>query len=227
MHEGTRRRQQVTSNVDNRDLSSFASEVQRRIRSEISLPSDVSVVVGGAEQARVTARNELLFHSVIAAIVIVMLLSLVLANVRNVLLVLANIPFALAGGVLILVVTGGALSIGAMVGFISLFGVSMRNSILMVSHYEELVTQESKPWNVATAFQGASERLLPILMTALVVALGLLPIAIGSEEAGKEIEGPMAIVILGGLITSMILNLLVLPTLAIRFARFAPKNFTP
>ncbi|WP_116808525.1 efflux RND transporter permease subunit [Steroidobacter cummioxidans] len=224
MHEGTRRRQQVTSDVDGRDLSSFTHEVQRKIRAEIALPSDVSVVVTGAEQARVTARNELLFHSVIAAIVIIMLLSLVLANLRNLLLVLANIPFALAGGVLILVVTGGALSIGAMVGFISLFGVSMRNSILMISHYEELVTQEGKPWNVATAFQGATERLLPIVMTALVVALGLLPIAIGSEEAGKEIEGPMAIVILGGLLTSMILNLLVLPTLALRFARFAPKS---
>jgi Cu/Ag efflux pump CusA len=109
-----------------------------------------------------------------------------------------------------------------MVGFISLFGISTRNSILLISHYEELVTREGKSWDVATAFQGASERLLPIVMTALVVALGLLPIAIGSDEAGKEIEGPMAIVILGGLMTSMVLDLLVLPALAIRFARFKP-----
>jgi Cu/Ag efflux pump CusA len=90
----------------------------------------------------------------------------------------------------------------------------------MISHYEELVTREGRPWGLATALQGASERLVPIVMTALVVALGLLPIAVGSEEAGKEIEGPMAIVILGGLVTSMLLNLLVLPALAVRFGRF-------
>jgi CzcA family heavy metal efflux pump len=224
MHEGTQRRQQVTSDVVDRDLSSFARAVQEKLRSDVTLPAGVSVVVGGAEQARVTARNELLLHSAFVLVVIVMLLSLVFANRRNLFLVLANIPFALAGGVLILLLTGGALSIGAMVGFISLFGISMRNSILMISHYEELVTREGQPWGVATALRGASERLVPIVMTALVVALGLLPIAVGSEEAGKEIEGPMAIVILGGLVTSMILNLLVLPALAIRFARFPPRR---
>ncbi len=223
VHEGTQRRQQVSADVVGRDLKSFAQAVQEKLRSSITLPPGVSVAVGGAEQARVTAQNELLLHSAFVAIVIVMLLSLVFANRRNLLLVLANIPFALAGGVLILIVTGGALSIGAMVGFISLFGISMRNSILMMSHYEELVTREGKPWGVATALQGASERLVPIVMTALVVALGLLPIAVGSEEAGKEIEGPMAIVILGGLATSMMLNLLVLPALAIRFARFESR----
>ncbi|WP_129774571.1 efflux RND transporter permease subunit [Peristeroidobacter soli] len=220
MHEGTQRRQQVTSDVVGRDSSSFAQAVQEKLRSDIALPPDVSVVVGGAEQARVTAQNELLLHSAFVVIVIVMLLSMVFANRRNLLLVMANIPFALAGGVLILLLTGGALSIGAMVGFISLFGISMRNSILMISHYEELVTREGRPWGLATALQGASERLVPIVMTALVVALGLLPIAVGSEEAGKEIEGPMAIVILGGLVTSMLLNLLVLPALAVRFGRF-------
>ena len=220
VHEGTQRRQQVTSDIEGRDLSSFTEALKQKIRSDVTLPPNVSLLVGGASEARATARNELLFHSATAIVAIVLLLSLVLANTRNVLLVLANIPFALAGGVLILVVTRGALSIGAMVGFISLFGISMRNSILMIAHYEELISQERKPWGVATAFQGASERLLPILMTALVVALGLLPIALGSEEAGKEIEGPMAIVILGGLVTSMVLNLLVLPVLAIRYAQF-------
>ncbi len=136
------------------------------------------------------------------------------------LLVLANLPFALAGGVLIAALTGGSLSIGSLVGFISLFGISTRNSILMISHYETLVVEEGMTWGPETAFRGAVERLLPILMTALVVALGLLPIALGSEEAGKEIEGPMAIVILGGLVTSTALNLLVLPTLALRYGRF-------
>ena len=140
------------------------------------------------------------------------------------LLVPANVPFALAGGVLAAWLTGGSLSVGSLVGFVSLFGISTRNSILMISHYEDLVAVEGRQWDLRTAVRGATERLLPILMTALVVALGLLPIAIGAEEAGKEIEGPMAIVILGGLITSTALNLLVLPTLALRFGRFTPLN---
>jgi len=136
------------------------------------------------------------------------------------LLVLANLPFALAGGALGTLLSGGSLSIGSLVGFISLFGISARNSILLISHYEELVLKEGVPWGVETAMRGASERLVPILMTALVVALGLLPIALQSGEAGKEIEGPM--VILGGLVTSTMLNLLVLPALALRYRKFDP-----
>jgi Cu/Ag efflux pump CusA len=141
-------------------------------------------------------------------------------------LVLANLPFALAGGALGVLVSGGSLSIGSLVGFISLFGISMRNSILLISHYEELVLSEGAIWGMETAMRGATERLVPILMTALVVALGLLPIALQSGEAGKEIEGPMAIVILGGLVTSTMLNLLVLPALALRYGRFGPPPRT-
>ena len=96
----------------------------------------------------------------------------------------------------------------------------MRNSIMMISHFEHLVNVEQLPWGAETAMRGATERLIPILMTALVTALGLLPLALGSGEAGREIEGPMAIVILGGLVTSTLLNLLVLPTLALRFGKF-------
>ena len=98
----------------------------------------------------------------------------------------------------------------------------MRNSIMMISHFEHLVTVENQPWNLQTALRGASERLNPILMTVLVTGLGLLPLAIGAGETGREIEGPMAIVILGGLITSTLLNLIILPALALRFGRFGP-----
>ena len=135
---------------------------------------------------------------------------------------LVNIPFALVGGVLAVFVTGGLLSLGSLVGFVTLFGVTIRNSILLVSHYDHLVSVEGRPWGPDTALRGADERLVPILMTALVTALGLLPLALGSGEAGREIEGPMAIVILGGLLTSTLLNLLILPTLALRFGRFHP-----
>src|SRR5713101_7878118 len=108
-----------------------------------------------------------------------------------------------------------------MVGFVTLFGITLRNSIMLISHFEHLVQHEGIAWGMEAALRGASERLVPILMTAIVTALGLLPLAIGSGEAGREIEGPMAVVILGGLITSTALNLLVLPALALRNGRFA------
>jgi len=117
----------------------------------------------------------------------------------------------------------GSLSLGTLVGFVTLFGITMRNSIMMVSHFEHLVNVEKLPWCMETALRGATERLVPILMTALVTALGLLPLALGSGEAGREIEGPMAIVILGGLVTSTALNLLVLPTLAFRYGKLDAK----
>lgn len=150
----------------------------------------------------------------------VLLLAIVLGNVRHLLLVLANLPFALVGGVLAVFASGGLLSVGSLVGFVTLFGITTRNSILLISHYEHLVGVEGARWGLDTVLRGASERLVPILMTALVTAFGLLPLAIGSSQPGREIEGPMAIVILGGLLTSTVLNLLVLPALALRFGRF-------
>jgi Cu/Ag efflux pump CusA len=107
-----------------------------------------------------------------------------------------------------------------MVGFVTLFGITLRNSILMIAHYEYLVEAEGRPWGLDAAIQGAADRLTPILMTSIVTGLGVLPLAIGMGDPGREIEGPMAIVILGGLLTSMMLNLLVLPTLALRYGRF-------
>jgi len=117
-------------------------------------------------------------------------------------------------------VTGGVLSIGSLVGFVTLFGITLRNAIMLISHYSHLVEVEGLVWGKDAAIRGAAERLSPILMTALVTALGLLPLALTSGAPGNEIEGPMAAVILGGLITSTLLNLLILPTLALRYGRF-------
>jgi Cu/Ag efflux pump CusA len=119
------------------------------------------------------------------------------------------------------------LSLGSMVGFITLFGITLRNSILMIAHYEHLVSVEGARLTLATAIQGVADRLNPILMTSIVTAPGVLPLAIGMMEPGREVEGPMAVVILGGLVTSMALNLLVLPTLALRYGRFEVKTRVP
>lgn len=220
VHEGGQRRQQVSCNVIGRDSAGFLSELKRRVAAEAALPSGVYVSYSGSAEATGGAQKELLAHSLLAGVVIVMLLAIVFGNGRNLLLVLANTPFALVGGVLAVFAGGGLLSIGSLVGFVTLFGISMRNSIMMISHYEHLIRHEGCDWNWETAMRGAIERLTPILMTALVTGLGLLPLALGSGRAGGEIEGPMAIVILGGLITSTTLNLLVLPVLAFRYGRF-------
>ncbi len=151
---------------------------------------------------------------------VVMILSIITRSWRNLVLILANTPFALIGGVVAVYISGAILTIGSMVGFVALFGISLRNSIMMISHYEHLVTVDGKPWGLATAIKGAGARLTPIVMTSLVTALGLAPLAAGMAEPGREVQGPMAMVILGGLFSSLLLNLLVLPTLTLRFGRF-------
>ncbi|RZK76482.1 MAG: AcrB/AcrD/AcrF family protein, partial [Methylobacterium sp.] len=118
--------------------------------------------------------------------------------------------------------TGAVISLGSIVGFVTLFGISLRNAIMLIAHYEHMVAREGRTWDAATASEGAGDRLVPILMTSLVTGLGLLPLALGAGEPGREIEGPMAIVILGGLVTSTVLNLAILPALALRYGRFAP-----
>jgi CzcA family heavy metal efflux pump len=222
LHDGTRRYQEVSCNVEGRDHASFAEAATRQILQSVKFTGDTYPQFLGVAAQQSAARKEILVHSLLAGAGILLLLSIVFNRARNLVLVLANLPFALVGGVLAVYFSGGSLSVGSLVGFVTLFGITTRNSIMMVSHFEHLVEAEGKTWGLETALRGASERLLPILMTALVTALGLLPIAIGSESAGREIEGPMALVILGGLATSTLLNLLVLPTLALRFGRFDP-----
>lgn len=218
-HEGARRLQTVTANVAGRDVASFAQELGSRV-SRIALPRGVYVEMAGSAVAEQTARRELLFRSLLAAAGIVMLLWMAFGSTRRTLLVLANLPFALVGGVLAVFATGGLLSLGSLVGFVTLFGISTRNAIMLISHYDHLVRVEGAVWGPETALRGAAERLGPILMTALVSGLGLLPLALGSGDPGREIEGPLAIVILGGLVTSTVLSLFVLPALALRFGRF-------
>ncbi len=231
MHEGARRRQTVTCATSGRDVTSFVAEAKRQVAAKVSFPGGTYAVFSGAAQAKAQAQQQLLLHSAIAAVGILLLLSIALGNARNLLLVLANVPFSLVGGILAVWLTQklgvadeGGLTIGSLVGFVTLFGITTRNSIMMISHFEHLVDQEGMTWGLDAAIRGASERLIPILMTATVTALGLLPLALGTGEAGREIEGPMAIVILGGLITSTILNLFVLPTLALRYGRFVPRE---
>jgi CzcA family heavy metal efflux pump len=219
LHEGGRREQIVTCNVEGRALDSFVAQAQRKIGA-LKLARGTHVEFGGEAEARAGALRQIFLNSIIAAVLIFVLLFLAFGNLRNLTLVLINVPFALVGGILAAWLGGGYLSLGSIVGFVTLFGITMRNSIMMISHFEHLVGSEGMTWGRATVLRGASERLLPIMMTATVTALGVLPLALASQTPGREIEGPMAIIILGGLITSTALNLLVLPSLALRYGRF-------
>ena len=222
-HQGAQRVQAVTANVVDRDMAGFVAAAKRKIAREVRLPEGVYVSFAGSAEAQGAARRDLLLHGALAGFGILILLGLVTGSGANLMLVLVNLPFACVGGVVAVAATGGVLSLGSIVGFVTLFGISLRNTVMMIAHYEHLVA-EGRAWDRDTAIAGAADRLVPILMTSLVTGLGLLPLALGAGEPGREIEGPMAIVILGGLVTSTILNLLVLPTLALRFARFQPAQ---
>jgi CzcA family heavy metal efflux pump len=226
-HVGARRVQTVTANVRGRDVEGVTRDLEARIGPASGLPTGVYAEVGGTGTAQRQARRELLRESLLAGAGIVMLLWVAFGESSRLLLVLANLPFALVGGVLAVFATGGLLSLGSLVGFVTLFGIATRNAVMLISHYDHLVTAEGEVWGRATAIRGALERLGPILMTALVTALGLLPLALGSGDPGREIEGPMAIVILGGLLTSTALSLFVLPVVALRWGRFSAATAPP
>ncbi|ODS89990.1 MAG: acriflavin resistance protein [Devosia sp. SCN 66-27] len=224
LHNGARRVQTITCNVTGRDVASFVTDAKKSLSANVRLSPGNYVEFGGAAAAQSASVRDLMVHSAIAAVAIVLLLWMVLGQWRNLALVLLNLPFALVGGVLAVFATGGGISLGSMVGFVTLFGITLRNSVMLLSHYDHLVNVEGMNWGPEAAARGAVERLAPILMTALATALGLLPLAIGSGDPGREIEGPMALVILGGLFTSTALNLLVMPSLALRYGRFDAEN---
>ena len=224
LRDGARRVQVVTANLQRgHDPEAFVARLERQLRADVKLSPGVHAEVIGSARAQATARAELIRVALLSAVGVAALLLLAFRSARHLAIVFVNLPFALVGGVAAVLATGGVLSIGTMVGFVTLFGITLRNSIMMVSHYQHLVEDEGHDWNLATAVQGALERLPSILMTALVTGLALAPLALGSAEPGREIEGPMATIIVGGLVSSTLLNLLVLPTVLLRYGRFAPR----
>jgi CzcA family heavy metal efflux pump len=220
LHAGAKRIQTVTANVVERDISSFTDELKARLKTDLALSQGAYLEFTGAAEANAKSREALILQSLLAGVTVFLMLYIAFGRLRNLLLTFANLPFALIGGVLAVMFTGGWISLGSLVGFVTLFGITLRNSIMMISHYQHLIDEENCIWGLDTCIRGASERLPSILMTALVTALGLLPLAAASGQPGREIEGPMATIIVGGLVTSTILNLLILPTIMLHFGRF-------
>jgi CzcA family heavy metal efflux pump len=218
-HDGGQRLVAVTFNVGSGSLQGVVQEAQQAIAKSVVLPSSTYVQFTGAAEAELKTRNELVLYSGLALALIVMILVMSFHWRANSWLVLANLPFSLIGSVLAIAAAGLGISLGTVVGLVTVFGVSARNAILQLAHYEHLVEVEGAGWDLDLVVRGANERLVPILMTAAVTALGLAPLAFGLHRPGQEIEGPMAVTVLGGLLSSTILNLLVLPALANRYVR--------
>jgi CzcA family heavy metal efflux pump len=217
-HLDGQRRVVVTFNVEGRALQSVVADARARIAS-LTLPDGVVVRFTGEAEAERQARIEITVLSALAVVGVVLVLYMAFRRRSYPWLVVVNLPFSVIGSIVAVGITGIGLSIGTLIGLVTVFGVSARNAILLLAHYEHLVDREKLPWNRDTALRGAAERLVPILMTALVTGLGLAPLALGLGRAGYEIEAPMAITVLGGLLTSTVLNLLVLPALAERAGR--------
>jgi len=207
--EDVQRKIVVAANVQGRDLRSVVTEIQEIVGSTIAMPEGYRVEYGGQFESEAKASQLLSITAFLAILVIFLLLYYEFKNVKLAFIVLINLPLALIGGILIVYFTSGIISIAATIGFISLFGIATRNGILLVSRYEDLRIQGIK--GIELLKKGAIDRLNPILMTAFTTGLALIPLALKGEEAGNEIQSPMAIVILGGLLTATLLNLIVIP----------------
>jgi CzcA family heavy metal efflux pump len=212
------RRIDVGANVEGRDLGSAVGAVEESIAG-VDLPREYHMEVLGESNELAAAQKNLLIYGIAAALAILFLLQASFGSLRLALLLFLTLPMALVGGVLAVWLGGGILSLGSLIGFLTVFGIAARNGILMISHFQHLEREEGEAFGPALVLRGAKERLAPILMTAGATGLALVPLAMAGSIAGHEIEHPMAIVILGGLVTSTLLNLFVLPSLYLRFGK--------
>lgn len=209
--ENVKRRIVVSANVEGRDLRSTVTDIQKLVEKEIQLPENYYVSYGGQFESEAAASATLLWTSLGAIVIIFFLLYRQFRNSSQALVVLINMPLALIGGVLILAITGADLNIPAIIGFISLMGISTRNGMLLMSRFNSLKSHGIHLYD--RILKGSTDRLLPIIMTALTSALALIPLAINYDSPGNEIQAPMALVILGGLLSSTALNIYVVPAL--------------
>lgn len=210
--ENAQRKLVVSANAEGRDMRSVVNDMRSAIDKEVKLPEGYHIEYGGQFESEASASRMLLGLSVVSVIVILLLLFLQFRSWHQAVIVLLNLPLALIGGVLALVFTGGVVSIPAIIGFISLFGMATRGGMLLVDRYNELAKRGLSRNEVV--MRGSLDRLLPILMTALSSGLALIPLALGSDLPGNEIQSPMAQVMLGGLLTSTLLNLFIVPIMA-------------
>jgi CzcA family heavy metal efflux pump len=209
--ENAQRKLVVSANVSGRDLRGVVNDIQQNVGDNVLLPENYRIEYGGQFESEERASKMLMMASIGAFVLIYLLLFFEFGNFKLASVVLINLPMALIGGIIIVYFTSGIVSIASIIGFVSLFGIASRNGILLVSHYQQLLSEGKDLFE--TIVVGSKDRLNPILMTALTTGLALIPLALANDKAGNEIQSPMAVVILGGLISSTLLNLLVIPAI--------------
>lgn len=219
LRENSKRRIVIGSNVAGRDLDSVAQGIQQKITAQVQFPEGYFVEYGGQFEAAREPTRTLSLLTVFSLIAIFFLLIKALGDWRSALQVMINIPLALIGAVIALLLMGGVFSIATLVGFISLVGITLRNGIMMISHYLHLMREECEDFTEEMIIRGSLERLVPVMMTALTAGLSLLPLAVAAGAPGKEILHPLAVVVLGGIITSTLLDQLVTPAVFYNFGR--------
>ncbi len=217
--ENVQRRIVVQANVAGRDLNSVVAEIQQKVRSGVTLPPGYFVEYGGQFEAQQSASRLIGALSLFSLAAIYLTLQMALGHPRAAIQVMVNIPLAIIGGVIAVFASGGVLSVASLIGFISLFGITSRNGIMMISHYIHLMKEEGEDWTEQMIIRGSLERLVPVMMTALTAGLALVPLAISAGAPGKEILQPLAVVVLGGLITSTLLDQVVTPALFWKYGK--------
>jgi cobalt-zinc-cadmium resistance protein CzcA len=200
--------------IKGRDMGSLVEEMQKAVSQKVKLPSGYSITWGGEFENQQRAMGRLLLIIPISILLIFVLLFEAFKTIKSAALILMNVPFALVGGILALYLTGIHLSVSAAIGFIALFGQAVLNGVVMVSHFNQLQEEGATPWNAV--YDGAQTRLRTVLMTSMLAMLGLLPMAL-SHSIGSEVQRPLAVVIIGGLVSATALTLIVLPTLYLMF----------
>jgi Cu/Ag efflux pump CusA len=221
LRENGERYAEVDADVSGRDLGAVTADVKAEL-ARIAMPAGYHYALLGEAVERAAAQRRLITYGLAAALAILILLQVAFGSWRLAALLFLTLPMALVGGVLAAWGGLGTITLGALVGFFTVLGIAARNGILLISHFRHLEQDEGEPFGPALVLRGATERLSPIMMTALATALALVPLVIYGNRPGQEIEFPMAIVILGGLLTSTLLNLFVLPALYLRFGRSRP-----
>lgn len=225
MHENTQRKITISCNVQDRDLGTTVQEIQKTIGKNVKLPEGYFVQYGGQFESQKSASKLILFLSIFSVIGIFLVLYSHFKSTQITLQIMLNIPLALIGSVIAVLLTGGTFSVATLVGFITLTGIASRNGIMMISHYIHLIEHEGETFGKEMIIRGSLERLVPVLMTALVAALALIPLTLDAQASGKEILYPVATVILGGLVSSTLLDMIVTPVVFYMFGEKAIAKY--
>ncbi len=224
LRENTKRRIVIQSNVAGRDLGSVVGDMRSRVQAQVNLPEGYFLEYGGQFEAQQQATKTLSLLTIFSLVAIFFILLKALGDWHSALQVMINIPLALIGAIAALLLTGGVFSIATLVGFISLVGITSRNGIMMISHYLHLIREEGEDFTEQMVIRGSLERLVPVLMTALTAGLSLVPLAIAAGAPGKEILHPLAVVVLGGILTSTLLDQIVTPAVFFKFGKHAAEK---